>query len=266
MISVGINGAAGRMGQRLVALASEDASLKLAAALERAGHEQLGQDAGLVAGAGELGVALAEHWRERPDVVIDFTRPEALAGLLAKVRAEAVAVVVGTTGLGPAEHLLLDEAAGEVAVLQAPNTSLGVNLLFALAGQVARQLGEAYDIEIVEAHHRFKADAPSGTALGLAEAICRATGKSVERDVVHGRSGQQPRKPGEIGMHAMRLGDEVGRHVVSFGAPGEQIELGHRATTRDVFVRGALRAAQWIAEKPPGRYTMADVLGLDSAE
>ncbi len=266
MINVAINGAAGRMGQRLVALASESDELRLVAALERPDHPQLGHDAGLLAGVGTLGVNVARSWDQPPNVVIDFTHPRALAPLLDKASSDGVALVVGTTGLGQAEHALLDAAAARVAVLQAPNTSLGVNVLFALAGQVARQLGADYDIEILEAHHRFKADAPSGTALGLAEAICRATGRSVERDVVHGREGQQPRNPGEIGMHAMRLGDEVGRHVVSFGGLGEQIELAHRATTRDVFVRGALRAAQWIAHKPPGRYTMADVLGLSAAE
>ncbi|MFW6033418.1 MAG: 4-hydroxy-tetrahydrodipicolinate reductase, partial [Phycisphaeraceae bacterium] len=143
-----------------------------------------------------------------------------------------------------------------------PNMSLGVNLLFALAGQVAARLGDDYDIEIIEGHHRFKQDAPSGTALGIAEAICDATGKSVDKDVVHGRHGEQPRQRGEIGMHALRLGDEVGRHTACFATLGEEIQLSHKASTRDIFARGALKAAKWLAGQQPGRYAMKDVLGL----
>jgi 4-hydroxy-tetrahydrodipicolinate reductase len=147
--------------------------------------------------------------------------------------------------------------------LQAPNMSLGVNLLFALAGKVAKQLGDDYDIEIVETHHRYKVDAPSGTAMGIAKAICDATDKDINNDVIHGRHGLDvQRERGQIGMHALRSGDVVGRHTVSFGALGEELQLTHIASTRDVFVHGALQAAKWLGGRRPGRYTMADVLGL----
>jgi 4-hydroxy-tetrahydrodipicolinate reductase len=170
--------------------------------------------------------------------------------------------VVGTTGLLAGDHAAIDEVARVIPVLQSPNMSLGVNLLFALAAQVARRLGDDYDIEVVEAHHRYKKDAPSGTALGIVKAICDATGKSPERDVVYGRHGEAERRRGEIGVHAVRVGDVVGDHTVTFGAPGERIELTHLASTRDVFARGALRAAAWLHGKPVGRFSMSDVLGL----
>jgi 4-hydroxy-tetrahydrodipicolinate reductase len=151
----------------------------------------------------------------------------------------------------------------KIPVLQAPNMSLGVNLLFALAAQVARRLGDDYDIEIVETHHRYKKDAPSGTALGIAQSICNATGKSMETDVIYGRYGDDvPRHPGQIGIHALRSGDIIGRHTASFATVGEELQLNHIATTRDVFAHGALKAAAWLTGKPAGRYTMADVLEL----
>jgi 4-hydroxy-tetrahydrodipicolinate reductase len=157
---------------------------------------------------------------------------------------------------------MIDQAAREIAVLQAPNMSLGVAVLNRIAGEVARMLGDEYDIEIVEGHHRFKKDAPSGTAMGLAEAILNATGKA--RDVLlFDRHGDNvPRKRGQIGMHALRMGDEVGRHTAYFAALGERLELTHVATNRDTFVHGALRAAAWLANQKPGRYRIADVLGL----
>jgi 4-hydroxy-tetrahydrodipicolinate reductase len=265
MVRIAVNGAAGRMGRRLVALAAEDAQLQVAAALEQPGHPLLGQDAGTLAGATALGVPLSDRLGAGADVFIDFTVPAATRQALALCVEHRLAIIIGTTGLTPQDHAAIDQAARTIAVLQAPNMSLGVNLLLGLAAQVARQLGDEYDIEIVEAHHRFKKDAPSGTALGIAKAICAATGKSLERDVVHGRHGDNaPRTPGQIGMHALRLGDVVGDHTVSYATPGERLELSHQATNRDVFVRGALRAAKWLAEpgRVAGRYTMKDVLGL----
>lgn len=267
--TVGINGAAGRMGRRLVALAHEDPQLQLAAAVEHTGHPLLGQDAGVVAGVGEVGVPLAEKLPQSAPqtlrVLIDFSVPAATRTALGLCRDAGVALVIGTTGLTADDHARIDEAAKAIPVLQAPNMSLGVNLLFAIAAQVARTLGDDYDIEITEAHHRFKKDAPSGTAVGLAEAICAATGKSYDKDVVHGRvGGEAERKRGEIGMHALRLGDVVGRHTAHFATLGEELQLTHVASTRDVFVHGALRAAKWLAAdgREPGRYTMKDVLGL----
>lgn len=262
MIRLAIHGAAGRMGRRLVALASENPELRVTAAIDRS---EPGTDAGVLAGIGSIGVVVEPDWSAsaKPEVVIDFSTPAGTRALLPRCVERGVAVVIGTTGLSEADQRLIDEAAGRVAVLQAPNMSLGVNLLFALAGEVARRLGDDYDIEIVEAHHRMKKDAPSGTALGIARSICEATGKDMGRTLVHGREGEDvPRARGTIGMHAVRLGDVVGDHTVHFASSGERLELTHRATTRDVFVRGALRAAGWLAGKPSGRYAMRDVLGL----
>jgi len=242
-----IHGAAGRMGQRLVALAEESDKLELLAGLDREVMERPAEQV-LPEGTG---------------VVIDFSQPDGTRHVIEACRARKAALVVGTTGLTADDEALLDALSQEVAVLQAPNMSLGVNLMFALVAEVAQRLGDDYDIEIVETHHRFKKDAPSGTALGIAKSICDATGKSIDNDVVHGRHGDdQTRQRGEIGMHALRSGDVVGRHTASFGTLGEELTIGHTATNRDVFVHGALRAAGWLAGQKPGRYSMKDVLGL----
>ena len=251
------------MGRRLVALVLEDRQLELAAALEQPGHELLGRDAALLAGCEARGILLTDTLATKVDVLIDFSVPPATRAALKLCVEQRVAMVVGTTGLTELDQRELADAAATIPLLQAPNMSLGVNLLFALAGRVASQLGDDYDIEIVETHHRFKQDAPSGTALGIADAICNATGKDMAADVVYDRHGDDvPRRRGVIGMHALRSGDVVGRHTVSFGTPGEELQLTHIATNRDVFVRGALRAARWLVTQPPGRYAMADVLGL----
>lgn len=263
MVTVAINGAAGRMGQRLVALCAEDDQLQLAAAIERHGCDQLGQDAGCVAMVGTLGTVLAERLEVKVDVLIDFTTPSATRAVLKSCVDTGTAIVIGTTGLNEADHRDIEQAANKIPVLQSPNMSLGVNLMFALAGQVASRLGDDYDIELTEAHHRYKKDAPSGTALGIAEAICDATGKNMATDVVYDRHGQDvPRRRGEIGMHAVRMGDVVGEHTVQFATLGERLEITHTATTRDIFARGALVAAKWLAGQAPGRYRMQDVLGL----
>ena len=262
MATIAIHGAAGRMGRRLVALTLEDERLQLKAALDRPDHDLNGQDAGVVAGSARADVAITATLDQRVDALIDFTAPAATRIAIQACLETGSGLVIGTTGLSDEDHKLIDEAARTIPILQAPNMSLGVNLLFALAGQVAARLGDDYDIEIVEGHHRFKQDAPSGTALGLAESICEATGKSMQNDLVHGREGIAPRNRGEIGMHALRYGDEVGDHTVTFGTLGEQIRLSHRATTRDIFARGALKAGHWLAGKPAGRYHMRDVLGL----
>ena len=186
-------------------------------------------------------------------MLIDFSVPAALSSRLADCRTRKIPVVVGTTGLTAEHHTAIDSAAKEIAVVQSPNMSVGVNLLFKLAGEVARSLGEDYDIEIIEGHHRFKADAPSGTALGLAESICAATERDMKKDFVHGREGQVgARTKREIGMHAFRAGDTVGDHTVIFGALGERVELRHVASTRDTFVRGAASRGQ-VARRPACR-------------
>lgn len=251
------------MGQRLVALTAEDSQLHLVAALESERHPQLGTDVGELAGLGFLDVPLTSTLADlRPAVVVDFSLPTATIGLLEMCRKANVPLVIGTTGHGDDDQAAIDQASKSIPILIAPNMSLGVNLLFALAAQVAQRLGDDYDVEIIEAHHRFKKDAPSGTALGIAKAICQATDKNPDKVIQHGRSGQGVRQPGQIGMHALRLGDEVGRHTVCFGGLGEELQISHKANTRDVFVRGALNAAKWIAGREPGRYSMKDVLGL----
>ncbi len=262
MIELAITGAAGRMGARLVALAKGDAEFSLVGAIERPEHEAIARDAGEVAGIGTIGLPLSVELPKMPAVLIDFSSPVSMRHWLKTCRDREIAMVVGTTGLLEKDHELIDRAAAHIPILQAPNMSLGVNLLFKIAGQVAKLLGDEYDIEIVEAHHRFKKDAPSGTAMGLADAILKATAKTRD-DLVYDRHGDDVvRKPGQIGMHAMRIGDEVGKHTAYFAALGERLELTHVATNRDTFVRGALRAAKWLAGKKPGRYGMSDVLGL----
>ena len=262
MTTLAITGAAGRMGTRLIALARQDAGFQVVGAVERPGAPQLGRDAGEVAGVGAFGLPLTTDLAATPQVLIDFTSPASTRRWLDVCRDRKIAPVIGTTGLRPEDHAAIDAAAADIPVLQAPNMSLGVNLLFKIAGEVAKLLGDDYDTEIVEGHHRFKKDAPSGTALGLADAILKATGKTRDA-LVYDRHGDDcVRARGEVGMHALRIGDEVGRHTAYFAALGERLELTHVATNRDTFAHGALRAARWLAGQKPGRYTMADVLGF----
>jgi 4-hydroxy-tetrahydrodipicolinate reductase len=262
MTSIAITGAAGRMGSRLIALAKQDGNFKIVGAIEKPGHPDQAKDIGEVAGVGKIDLPITFDLRPKPDVLIDFTSPSSMRHWLKTCSDREIAMVIGTTGLQEADHAAIDRAAERIPILQAPNMSLGVNVLFRIAAQVARMLGEEYDIEIIEAHHRFKKDAPSGTAMGLADAILKATGK--KRDaLLYDRHGEDvPRKPGQIGMHSLRMGDDVGRHTVNFAALGERLELTHVATNRDTFVHGALRAAKWLADRKPGRYGMADVLGI----
>lgn len=262
MTSIAITGAAGRMGSRLITLARESAVFQVVGAIERPDHPMLARDAGEVAGVGTIGCPLTSDLRQTPQVLIDFSAPAAMRHWLKACRDRGIAMVIGTTGLHKVDHAAIDVAAEAIPVLQAPNMSLGVNLLFKIAAQVARKLGDDYDIEIVEGHHRFKKDAPSGTAMGLAEAILEATGKTKDALVFDRHGDDCVRKRGEVGMHALRIGDEVGRHTAYFAALGERLELTHVATNRDTFVHGALRAAEWLAKQKPGRYSVADMLGL----
>jgi len=262
MTTIAITGAAGRMGQRLIALGRQSPDLQILAAIDRPDSDSIARDAGEVAGIGTIGVPITHDLKPTPDVLIDFTSPAATRHWLKTCRDRGIAMVIGTTGLSASDHAVIDQAAADIAVLQAPNMSLGVNLLFKIAGQVAKMLGDDYDIEIVEGHHRFKKDAPSGTAMGIAEAILNSTGKSKDALVFDRHGDDVVRKPGDIGMHALRIGDEIGRHTTYFAALGERLELTHVATNRDTFAHGSLRAANWLAGKPAGRYTVADVLGL----
>jgi 4-hydroxy-tetrahydrodipicolinate reductase len=262
-VEVAIAGAAGRMGQRLVALAGETPGVKLVGAFEQEGHPSVGSDSGQTAGAKANGVRIVGGAGVRAQVIIDFTTSQATRQLLKLAVAEDIALVIGTTGLTAADHAAIDQAARSVAIVQAPNMSLGVNLLLNLVAQTARQLGDDYDVEILEAHHRFKKDAPSGTAMGLAESICAATGKNPRREIVYTRHGREDlRNRGKITMQTLRMGDVVGEHTVFFCGLGERLELTHRAGSRDTFARGALRAAMWLKGRKPGRYTMQHVLGL----
>jgi 4-hydroxy-tetrahydrodipicolinate reductase len=262
-VTVGINGACGRMGQRLVALAHEDPDLTLGAALEAAGHPQQGRDVGEVAGLGPVGVPvradlpLGQHL----DVVIDFSQPEGTTTVLRLCLERRIPLVVATTGHTPAQRQEIEEAAHDVALLMAPNMSLAVNVLMNLVKAAAAALnGKGFDVEILERHHRFKKDSPSGTALHFARLVQETMGQSRLR---HGREGLVGERPDdEIGVHAIRVGDNVGEHTIVFSTLGETLELTHRAHSRDCYARGALQAAKFLANRPAGRYTMNDVLGL----
>jgi 4-hydroxy-tetrahydrodipicolinate reductase len=263
MIHVVISGAAGRMGRTLVRLVQESQDLKLVGAVEAPGHPCLGNDAGLLAGAGEMGVPIADALPETFDALVDFSLPEGSLGRIEACAAAGLPCVVGTTGFSAEQRARIKAAAERTAVVLSPNMSVGVNVLFHVAAELARTLGAEYDIEILEAHHRFKKDAPSGTALKVAEEIARATGRNLAEAAVHGRGpSHPPRRPGEIGIHAIRGGDIVGEHIIYYSALGERLELKHVAHSRETFARGALRAARWVADRGPGLYSMADVLGL----
>lgn len=264
MTRLTIHGAAGRMGRRLVALAAEDDSLQVASAVEYAGHGDIGQDAGALAGVSELGVPLSDAIVDdiSADVLIDFSLPVGFRTALARCVELKRPIVVGTTGLTEDDQAALDEAAKTIAVLQATNFSLVVNVLWKLAGQAA-QLLEGYDIEVLEAHHRFKKDAPSGTAMTLAHKLCEGAGRDPKSDLVFTRHGEEAeRKPNEITVQTLRIGDDPGQHTAYFAGIGERLEIKHVSTSRDSYALGALRAAKWLADKPAGRYDMADVLGL----
>lgn len=249
------------MGKRLMALATEHPDLELVGALEYAGCPLLGTSAAEVEPGASAGVTLSATLETEADVLVDFSVPESTVARAQEAAAKGVALVIGTTGLDADQEAALAEASKAVPMIHAGNYSLGINLLVRVAGEVAKALGEDFDIEISESHHHHKADAPSGTALMLARSICEATGRSLERDLVHGRSGRPgPRTKREIGMHALRLGSVVGEHTVHFGSPVERVELHHRAETRDIFAAGALRAATWLTGKAPGQYSMQDVL------
>lgn len=258
-VKVGILGAGGRMGAALIAAVESAPALQLAGLAERAGHPAVGTKVG----ARLIVCANASAIAHGCDVLIDFTTPEALAGNLEAAAAAGCALIVGTTGLEPDHHAAIDRAARSIAVLQAANTSLGVTVMAALVERAAALLDSDWDIEIVELHHRHKRDAPSGTALALG--VAAATGRSVElADVArHGRPRLGPaRSAGEIGFASLRGGSAAGDHSVLFAGEGERLEISHHAEGRDLFARGAVRAAAWLAGKPAGRYTMAQVLGL----
>jgi 4-hydroxy-tetrahydrodipicolinate reductase len=257
-------GASGRMGRALVRLAHAG-GIEVACAV---GVTDVGRDVGELAGIGPIGTCVVDGISAvetaRADVVVDFSAASATQSLAAMAARAGSAIVSGTTGLDEGARRSLDEAARRVPVLWEPNTSAGVHVLSELVARAAGALAD-WDVEIVEMHHNAKTDAPSGTALRLAQSVAGA--RSAATRLVHGREGTPgPRVPAEIGVHALRGGDVVGEHVVYLVGGGERIELVHRATSRDVFAHGALRAARWIHGRPPGRYTMRDVLGPNASK
>lgn len=260
-VALGLNGAGGRMGVRLIQLVAEDPEASLACAFERPGHLRLGDDAGVVAGLSPLGVRLTsiEKPASKIDALIDFSHPAGALEIARFCVEREIPLVVGTTGLEAEQRQELEQSSRAIPLLISPNMSRSVNLLMRLVAEAARELGNSADIEIVERHHRLKKDSPSGTALRLAEVAAKAAGTS---RFVHGRHGQVGERPrGEIGIHAVRGGDVPGDHTVVFSMLGETLELTHRALNRDGFARGAIDAAKVLAGKPPGLYSMADVLG-----
>ena len=260
-------GAAGRMGRTLVKAVAETEGVRLGGAIEREGSPALGEDAGILAGVGPLGVAVTDDPLPAfaaAEGVLDFTTPAATAVFAALAAQGRIVHVVGTTGLAEADFVGLRAAAHHARIVQSGNMSLGVNLLAALVRQAAAALGEDWDVEILEMHHRMKVDAPSGTALLLGEAAAEGRGIALAERSVRVRDGQTgPRPPGSIGFASLRGGTVVGEHGVIFAGPHERIELTHRAEDRGLFARGAVRAALWAQGCKPGYYTMADVLGLD---
>lgn len=268
-MKVCIAGAAGRMGQRLIALTMEDSELELAYAIEHSGHPWIGKDVGPVSGLGKdtnVTVARSLCPNCEVDVIIDFTIHSAATERAEEAAERGVAIVIGTTGMSDDEKMRIAKAAEKIPVIHAPNYSVGVNVLFRAATEVAQLLGDGYDVEIVEAHHNQKIDAPSGTAIGLAEAIARGLNQDLKQTAVYGRHGIIGKRPAkEIGIHSVRMGDTVGEHTAFFSIGGERVELTHRASSRDSFARGALRAAKWLVQNKmgPGMYSMAQVLGLE---
>jgi len=263
ILDVAVSGACGKMGERILAVLAGEAGMRLAAAIERAEHPGIGNDVGEALGLPKRGVLLATGLKKKADVLIDFSSLDATEARLAECVRLGVPILVGTTGLKPATREVLRAAGKKIPVCVASNVSLGANLLFRLAAEAAKVLGDAYDVEIVEAHHRLKKDSPSGTALTLAERVAGALGRDLEKERRDGRRGEiGARPPKEIGIHAVRGGDVVGEHTIWFAGLGERIEITHRASTRDTFARGAVRAAAWLAQAKPGWYAIEEALGL----
>jgi 4-hydroxy-tetrahydrodipicolinate reductase len=261
--TLAVNGACGRMGLRIVQLAYEDHELAIAAAVEAGHHPLHGKDIGEIAGIGHLGVPVTSHIHveKRIDVAIDFSSPEGTMEVLKTCVDRRIPLVVATTGHTAEQRAEIEAAGHQTAILIAPNMSLAVNVLMKLLAQAGQLLaGKDFDVEILERHHRFKKDSPSGTALHLAKIIQQGMH---QKHIRHGREGLVGERPrDEIGIHAVRVGDNVGEHTVVFSTLGETLELTHRAHTRDCYVRGALLAAKFLAGRPPGWYSMSDVLGV----
>lgn len=266
---IAVAGAGGRMGRNIVTAVNAADGLLVTAASERPESGLIGVDVGDLAGIGHIGVTIGpdlEACAPDFDVLIDFTVPESTIEHLRLCRRHGKRMVIGTTGLDAAHKAEIAAAGGEIGIVFAPNMSVGVNLCLKLLDIAARVLGDEVDIEIIEAHHRHKVDAPSGTALRMGEVVAHALGRDLDEVAVYGREGQTgPRERHTIGFETIRAGDVVGEHTVWFAADGERVEITHKASSRLTFARGAVRAAGWIAERSKGVYDMQDVLGLNSA-
>jgi len=266
MTRIIVAGASGRMGSRITALAGEYPELRLTGAFEREGHGAIGKDAGFTAGISETGVKLSDRLEdiiENSDVIVDFTTPDSTKENIRLSSKYRKAMVIGTTGFSRDDMRKMEGAMVNIPCVMASNMSTGVNVLLRVLQDIAKVLGDEYDMEIIEAHHRLKKDAPSGTALKIAQALADATNRSLDEVAVYARKGLVgERTKKEIGIQTIRAGDIVGEHTVIFGGLGERIEITHKASSRDTFARGALRAALWVSGKPAGIYDMQDVLGL----
>lgn len=266
MIKAIVAGAAGRMGGRIIHMIRQSQAVTLAAAFEHPDHPQVDQDAGQVVGLGHIGVKIAKSLKEvvgEGEVLIDFTTPESTLENMRLASSEGLSMVVGTTGITGDDLEEVINLAKGIRCVMAPNMSVGVNVMFRIAGEMAKILGNDYDMEILEVHHRRKKDAPSGTALRLAQILASAVGRDLDKIAVYERKGLTgERSDEEIGIQTWRAGDIAGEHTVMFGGTGERLELIHRAHNRDNFARGALRAAEWVVKQPLGLYDMQDVLGL----
>ncbi len=267
MAKVVVCGAMGRMGRAILSVLKDNAyGLELSGAIESPGNPLIGQDAFEAAGAGRAGVAVTSDFAAAiavADVAIDFTSPASSVIHCRIAGAAGKSIVIGSTGFSAEQKAAVADVSKTTPVVLSPNMSIGVNLMFKVAADMARVLGDDYDVEIVEVHHRFKKDAPSGTAVRLAEAVAGALGREMKEVGVYGREGmvgERSRK--EIGVFAVRAGDVVGEHTLTFGGIGERLEITHRAHSRDTFAQGAVRAAGWLVKKPAGLYDMQSVLGV----
>ncbi|MCL4457619.1 MAG: 4-hydroxy-tetrahydrodipicolinate reductase [Nitrospirae bacterium] len=266
MTKIIVTGATGRMGNRITALSKDYHELRLVGATERKGHEAVGKDIGHIAGIGDTGIKVTDTIEgiiDTCDVIIDFTSINSTLQHVKLASESKKAIVIGTTGFSKEELEPIREVSRDIPIVLAPNMSVGVNLLLKVLHDIARVLGDDYDIEIVEAHHRLKKDAPSGTAMKMAQVIADAVNRNLDDAAVYARKGViGERTKKEIGIQTLRGGDVVGEHTVFFYGLGERVEITHKASSRDTFARGALKAALWISGRKPGLYDMQDVLGL----
>jgi 4-hydroxy-tetrahydrodipicolinate reductase len=267
MIQIAVAGAGGRMGQALIQTITEEPRTELSGALERPGHELVGSDAGRTSGIDKLGIKISDNTEralKKAEVIIDFTAPEATMHNLEVASKMGLAAVIGTTGFSHHQRDRIKEISKDTRIVLAPNMSIGINTLLKLVDDAASILGDAYDVEIIESHHRFKKDAPSGTALRIAEVAANALDRDLDNVAVYERKGIiGERGPKEIGIQCIRAGDIVGDHTIIFAAPGERIELTHKAQSRDTFANGAVKASIWLSKRSNGLYDMHDVLGLN---